>query len=781
MTNHCFHCNDAIPEGIRLSVTYEGEARSVCCAGCQSVASLILDGGMSAYYQHRESPAERPVDERSDLAVFDDLSFQSGFCTASGTSELESVLLVDGITCAACAWLIERHLSGLPGVLSAAVNVSRKRLVLKIDTKRLKLSAVVASMSDIGYQVSPWSENSLEALSAEVGRRLLFKLGLAGIAFLQVMMFAVALYAGDYSGIDESHQSLMRWFSLAISVPVVLYSASPFFIGAISSFKARALTMDVPIAVAITLAWSASIWATITNSGEVYFDSVVMFSFFLLAGRYLEHLALHKEHGEQAKLSSWLPDRANHCERGWIPSQTLVVNDIVRVAAGDPFPADGIVTQGRTHADESLLTGEHLPIDKAEGDEIHAGTVNVDSAVEVRVTAVGEQCGAGRIHQLLLDAVDAKPPITQLVDRISGWFVAAVLIVALLTYVGWLFIQPDHALWVALSVLVVTCPCALSLATPVALTSSVHGYRSRNMLVSNTAAIAELAEVDTIIFDKTGTLTLGRPSIVRSINHSDYSDAQLLSVVAGLEAYSNHPIAKAFSSPTPVDFSHVEVNVGNGLVGDFEGNEWQVGRPGWIDSNFTSSAQVVLACNAKIVAEYFLDDKLRDGARESMSELRALNIDVKLASGDRAESVINVAKTLVISDFRSECTPEDKYHWLQSLQSQGHKVMMVGDGLNDVPVIGAANVSVAMASGAGLARCHADVIVVDEQLSAFPKMIRFAKRTQRKILQNLAWALGYNALALPLAVMGFVPPWAAAIGMSASSLVVVMNALRLNR
>lgn len=781
MNDTCFHCNDPIPENLNLTVEYQGDRKPVCCVGCQSVAQLILNGGLSAYYAHRDAPAERPDRVADDSAVFDDAAFQAAFCQPCQGSLVEASLLVDGINCAACAWLIERHLGAIDGVDQVRVNVARKRLVLRFNVKSVKLSRIVSSLSDIGYQVSPWSETSLEALSAEQGKRLLFKLGLAGIAFLQVMMFAVALYAGDYSGIDASHQSLMRWFSLAISVPVVLYSASPFFIGALSAFKARSLTMDVPIAVAIALAWSASIWATVTRSGEVYYDSVVMFTFFLLAGRYLEHLALHKEHGERGRLSSWLPDRAYHQERGWVPALSIVVGDVVRVSAGDPFPADGMIISGQTHADESLLTGEHKPIAKSLHDEVLAGTVNVDSVVEVQVTATGEQCGAGRIHQLLVDAMDAKPPITQLVDRISGWFVGSILLIASVTYWVWYQTEPNHALWVALSVLVVTCPCALSLATPVALTSSVHGYRDRNILVSNTSAIPELGGIQTVIFDKTGTLTLGRPSVVRVNNLSAFDSDYLFSVAAGLEAFSNHPIAKAFNAASPIPFASAEVVVGKGVEGRLEDDHWQIGRPLWLDSSSNSTADVALARNGVILIEYFLEDEIRQGGRDAIEQLKSLGVEVKLASGDKLDSVTTTATYLGIEDFKSECTPEEKYQWLLSLQKMGRRVMMVGDGLNDVPVIGAANVSVAMASGAGLARCHADVIVMDERLDAFPEMIRFARRTQQKIIQNLAWALGYNALALPLAVMGFVPPWAAAIGMSASSLVVVLNALRLSR
>ncbi|RMA81398.1 heavy metal translocating P-type ATPase [Umboniibacter marinipuniceus] len=786
MATSCFHCNEAVPPGTDLFVTFDNVSQPVCCAGCQAVAEMILDDGFAAYYKHRDEPAIRPDEHRFDWAIFDDAAFQKDFCRQieDGTTRVD--LLVEGITCSACAWLIEKRLSQTQGAANSQVITASHRLRFTWDPSRSKLSTILQALSALGYRVRPWNEeNAAEHFAVEL-RSLLFKVGLAGIAFLQVMMFAVALYAGEMSGIDDSHRSLMRWFSLAISIPVVFYSAEPFFSGAYRALKGRSLTMEVPVAIAISLAWGASIVATFTNSGEVYFDSVVMFVFFLLSGRYLEHRAQHRERQTLFSLAAWLPSSALRFVDGgfqWVPTMAIREGDLLQVLKGETAPADGVLSSDSAHMDESLLTGEHLAVRKHPGDRVFAGTINTGESFSYRMDTPTEQSQAAKINELLGAAANEKPPITQLVDRIAGGFIASVLIIAAASYWYWSVSAPQDAFWIALSVLVVTCPCALSLATPVAITSSILGFKKQGVLVTQARSLQALDRVDTIFLDKTGTLTTGELRVASAeILSSVFTQDLVLDIAAALERESSHPIASAFNTrPTNISPDNLEVIIGEGVRAQVDGQEWRIGKPSFCDPAATSEPVVALSCNHSLVAKFTITDTLRDGIFNDISKLKAQGIEVLLVSGDHQDTVASVAKAAGIDTFFSAQKPEDKYRLLQQYRGEGRRVLMVGDGLNDVPVIGGADVSVAMSSGAALARCHADVVLNASKGFGLAGLLRNARRLNITIKQNLGWALLYNLVALPLAVMGFVPPWAAAVGMSLSSLIVVLNALKLSR
>jgi len=784
MADTCFHCSEKIPAGVVLSVRYLGKSQAVCCHGCQSVAQLILDGGLNDYYRLREEPAQRPDAIDSSWQAYDQEAFITSFVTpGNGVRHVE--LLVQNITCSACAWLIERRLASLTGLTNIRVNAAANKLSFDWSSDAIKLSEVMTELAQIGYQGQGWSATTAANQAADELRTLLFRVGLAGIAFLQVMMFAAAIYTGA-DEMDPKYTELMQWFSLIISIPVVLYSAQPFFKGAYSALRAGGLSMDIPVATAISLAWSASIVATFNGVGEVYFDSVVMFSFFLLTGRYLEKRAQHRENDTLYSLASWLPDTAIRItDRGqeWLPSSGLTYGDIVLIRAGDSAPADGKIISGCSSFDESLFSGEHLPVTKSVGSSIYAGTVNIEQEVKFRVEAADCSTQASAINQLLASAAAQKPAITHIVDRISGVFIAAVLAISLATYLFWSAQANPHAFWIALSVLVVTCPCALSLATPVAITSAIAGLRSRGILVTNSEAMTQLPTVDTLILDKTGTLTKGVLTVVEVIIHNEqYSKEKVLELAGALEFHSNHPIATAFPQGN-LSVDNAEVVVGRGVQGDYQGASYRIGSARFVEagSEHANRGNIFLACNSELIAEFVITDTLREGSAAMIAELKRRGINVILCSGDSQSSVTKVAQNVGIKQFYFEQTPEQKYELLRELRNDGARIGMVGDGLNDVPVLGSADVSLAVASGASLARCHADMVLSEEQFTRMPQLIAFTSLLNRTIKQNLAWALLYNLLALPLAIAGFVPPWAAAIGMSLSSLVVVLNALKLNK
>ena len=786
MTTSCFHCNEPVPKGTNLFVSFDSSSHPVCCAGCQAVAEMILSDGFGAYYKHRDEPAIRPDEHRFDWEIFDDPAFQKDFCRQLETGSYRVDLLVEGITCSACAWLIEKRLEQTSGAIEPQVVTASHRLRFSWDPSRAKLSEILQALSALGYRVRPWSEeNAAEHFATEL-RSLLFKVGLAGIAFLQVMMFAVALYAGEMSGIDESHRSLMRWFSLAISIPVVFYSAEPFFSGAFRALKGRSLTMEVPVAIAISLAWGSSIVATVSNSGEVYFDSVVMFVFFLLSGRYLEHRAQHRERQTLFSLAAWLPTSALRFVDGgfqWVPSMAIREGDLIQVLKGETAPADGVLESNAAYLDESLLTGEHLALKKLAGDRIFAGTINTGESFCYRMDTPTEQSQAAKINELLGAAANDKPPITQLVDRIAGAFIASVLVIAAGSYWYWSASAPQDAFWIALSVLVVTCPCALSLATPVAITSSILGFKKQGILVTQARSLQAIDRVDTLFLDKTGTLTTGDLRVEsHEILNASYSVDRVLDIASALERESSHPIASAFNGrDTTIIPSDLEIVVGEGVKAVIDDQAWRIGQPSFCDPQAQPEAVVAMSVNGTLVAKFVIADTLREDIFNEVATLKAQGMEVVLVSGDHQDTVASVAKAAGIESFYAAQKPEDKYRLLQRYRGQGRRVLMVGDGLNDVPVIGGADVSVAMSSGAALARCHADVVLNADKGFGLANLFKSAKRLNLTIKQNLGWALLYNLVALPLAVMGFVPPWAAAIGMSLSSLIVVLNALKLSR
>jgi len=782
MAETCFHCSEVIPKGVTLSVRYQGESRAVCCHGCQSVAELILDGGLNDYYRLRAEPAQRPEAIDSSWQAYDQEAFISTF-VGQGEGSRRVELLVQNITCSACAWLIERRLARLSGLSNIYVNAAANKLSFDWDASEIPLSQVMADLANIGYPAQGWSSTTAASQAADELRTLLFRVGLAGIAFLQVMMFAAAIYTGT-GEMDPRYIDLMQWFSLFISIPVVIYSAQPFYKGAFSALRVGGLSMDVPIATAISLAWGASIVATVSGVGEVYFDSVVMFSFFLLTGRYLEKRAQHRENDTLYSLSSWLPDTAIRLSgdgQEWLPSSALQYGDEVLIRAGDAAPADGVITQGCSSFDESLFSGEHLPVTKSQGSTIYAGTVNIEQEVRFRVEAADTSTQASAINQLLASAAAQKPAITYLVDRISGVFIGAVLAISLATYLFWTYQSNEHAFWIALSVLVVTCPCALSLATPVAITSAISGLRHRGVLVTNSEAMTQLSGIDTLILDKTGTLTKGQLSLVEVIVHDrNLSEDFILNIAGALEFHSNHPIATAFPV-REISIEGAEVVVGRGVQGDYDGLSYAIGSARFVGANSDSDGNIFLAREGDVIAEFVIADTLREGSDTMVDALKRKGVNVILCSGDSRSSVTKVAKEVGIASYYFEQTPEQKYDLLRQLRSDGARIAMVGDGLNDVPVLGSADVSLAIASGASLARCHADMVLSEEQFTRIPNLFSFTQLLNRTIKQNLGWALGYNLMALPIAVAGFVPPWAAAIGMSLSSLVVVLNALKLNK
>jgi Cu2+-exporting ATPase len=812
----CYHCGQPIPPGTRHGAVVLGKRRPMCCKGCEAVAEAIVQGGLEDYYRFRTgtpgSPGDPVPETLRELEVFDDPRIQERFVREAGEHLREASLILEGITCAACVWLNEKHIRSLPGVLDVQINYSTHRAQVRWDERRIRLSRILEAIAAIGYRAHPYDPARQQELVEAERRDLLRRLGLAGALGMQVMMIAVALYFGEARGMDPLYERFFRWVSLLLTAPIVLYSAQPFYAAAWRDLRSRALGMDVPVTLGVFGAFAASAWATVTDTGTVYFESAAMFVFLLLGARFLEAAGRRRALYAVERIAQATPRTATRLRRDGegeaeevVPAIDLRPGDRVRVRPGETIPADGRVVAGASGVDESLLTGESRPVPKGPGERVVGGSINVDSPLEVEVLHVGQDTVLSRILQLLERAQSERPAVARLANRVAGWFVAGVLVLAALTALGWWWAGSPDWLQIAIAVLVVTCPCALSLATPAALTAATGRLAASGILVTRGDALEGLAQARHVVFDKTGTLTEGRPRLV-AVRPAGAGEDRVLAVAAALERHSEHPLARAVTEaararglavPTA---NEVRNTPGAGLEAVVDGRVHAVGHARFVADFLTrhghhapdadrepeSGASVAWVASAAegLLGTLVLRDTLRPEARQALDALRARGLEIWLLSGDRRDAARELGHRLGIpaDHVLAERDPDGKLAELRALQARhGACVAMVGDGVNDAPVLAGADVSMAMGGGAQLALASADLVLLQSRLSGVVEAFETAARTRRTVAQNLAWALGYNLLALPAAAAGWVQPWMAALGMSASSLVVVGNALRLTR
>ena len=799
----CFHCGLPVPPGAAYRATVDGTDQPMCCPGCAAVARAIVEGGLADYYRYRTAPARTAHDILppllDELALYDRPDLQGQFVQVSADDVREASLILEGITCAACVWLSERHVSKLPGVLDFRINYTTQRARVQWDQGRTRLSEILKAISAIGYLAHPYDPARQQAVADRERKLALRRLAVAGIGAMQVMMFAVGLYVGTSSGIEPDMESFLRWVSLLVTVPVVTYAARPFFVAAWRDLRRQRLGMDVPVSLAIAAAFLASAWATLSATGEVYFDSVSMFTFFLLTGRYLEMAARQRAASAGEALMKLLPMTAHRIEgelEVQVPSTDLRPGDRVRVRPGETVPCDGRVLEGTSTVDESLVTGESVPLPRGAGDRLVGGTLNVESPLVMQVEKIGDDTVVAAIVRLLDRAQGQRPPVALLADRAATWFVAALLLVAVVVYGVWYFRDPHAAFWVTLSVLVVTCPCALSLATPVAVTAATGTLAGRGLLTTRGHALETLARATHVVFDKTGTLTRGLLALRRVTRLGSLPEAEAMRLAATLEVGSEHPVAKVLvQSATPGKARDVVATPGLGVDGWVDGRRYRVGRADFVLDLAVAAGQVrqtatieprdatvvSLGDESGLLAQFEVADTLRPEAQETVRALQRLGLEVWLLSGDAEAPVARTARELGIGEARARMRPADKLAAVRALQAGGAVVAMVGDGVNDAPVLAGASVSIAMGRAAEIAQVNADMVLLSDHLPHLAEGVVAARRMLRVIRQNLIWAGGYNLVALPLAAAGHVLPWMAAIGMSASSLAVVVNALRLRR
>ena len=757
MASECFHCGLPVLDAGRYRARVLGAERELCCAGCEAVAQTIAAAGLEAYYETRTTAAAPPLP-----------AFSPEIPRSRG--EGEASLILDRVRCAACLWLIERQLARLPGILRADLNYATQRAHLAWDPQRASLAGIIAAIRAVGYDAYPYDPRRQEDLERRERRAALWRLFVAGFGAMQVMMYAFPAYVDEGAGsLGADAAQLMRWASLLITAPVLLISCRPFFEGALSELANARLGLETPIALGLAGGFVASAWATVAGSGEVYFDSISMLAFLLLAARYAEAAARRRAARALDPLLG-----GNACGPAPAPGDGL------SVAPGERIPADGVVEEGLSSVDESLLTGESSPLVKRPGDALVGGSVNLEQPLFIRVTRSGSDTQAAAIARLVERAAAAKPALVESADKVARILTCAVLATALIAYlVTW---NP----WIPVAILVATCPCALGLAAPIVLTRAGSELLRRGALLTRSSALEALGRVTDVVMDKTGTLTTGRLAIQEIVPLGFSGKSECKSLAASLEHSSRHPIARAFSAAGAAPAQAARNFPGEGIEGRVSGRLMRIGAEAFcrglcrapLGRLESDSTIVYLAEETQWLAAFVLEDQMRPGIAELIARFKEKKLALHILSGDRPAAVAALAARAGVEDFCAGMTPQAKFEYVARLQRAGRVVAMIGDGLNDAPVLARADVSFAMASGADAAQLHADVIVLGSEPRAIEDTFDLSRRAMRLVRENLAWAAAYNAVALPLAAAGWIGPWQAAAGMGASSLIVLFNALR---
>lgn len=788
----CFHCGLVVPKGTHYGIKFDDQWRDMCCPGCEAVAQAIIDNGLSDFYRKRTAYSPQADTVPDELKNYEVYSQQQDGLIEEGT--VEHSLILEGISCSACIWLLEKHLRDLKGVVSFNINYATRRAQVISRPKDVQLNRILASIQEIGYKAFPY-DPSKQFLQLQKERKdYISRMGLAVFCGMQVMMITVGIYIAGSDEMDPHMLTFFKWISALLTTPVVIYSAKPFFSAAWRDIKNKMPGMDVPVALGVGLAFVASIFNTYQQTGETYYESVCMFVLFLLLARFVEFLTRWYVMSSSERISQAEPTVAKRVkpdgELETLSADLLVVGDQVQINPGVTIPSDCRVIDGQSSVDESILTGENEPIMKTKGDLLLGGSHNLDDTLMAEVTCVGEKSTLSTITRLIERARIEKPGWVKLADRSASKFVFGIIILTVLTGVYGYWQNNEDWFSIALSVLVVTCPCALSLATPAAYTAAMSALFDLGIIITNGQALEKLSGVKYVVFDKTGTLTKGAMKVsgCRLEGHVERQFA--FDIAISLESYSDHPIAKAFCRQPVLkkyNFNKVEQFKGLGLSGVAEGKKYFLGSKSFINQSHTliredenkKETQVFLASENEIIAIFDISDEIRQGVKPMMGWLKSQAKSISLLSGDQQAPVAWLAKKVGIQDYISDVSPADKLKTIEELQHNGERVAMVGDGINDAPVLAKADVSISVSGASQLARASSDVILLGDDMSSLKEVFVLSKKTNAIIRENMMWALVYNVGALPLAMNGYVEPWQAALGMSISSLVVVLNSFRL--
>ena len=802
----CFHCGLPLPEKDLFEAEVDGQLRRFCCLGCQSVCKAIYEAGLDGFYQRTPegAPLAPPPELPEDLAFYDLDEIQSEYVSDLG-EQREIDLLVEGIHCAACVWLIERTLARLPGVTGANVNLSGRRLHLRWDNDRIKLSRILARLGEIGYAAVPFDPDAAEGALKRQNRAFLFRIAFAAFAMMNLLWISIALYTGADEG---EFRSLFYWVGFALATPTLFYSGFPFLRGAWTGIRRLHLTMDLPIAIGATATYLYSGYVTAFEpaQGHVYFDTVVNLIFVLLVGRFLESKSKRHAVAATQRLMDLQPRVATVLREGEdcvVPVRAVRKDELVLVKAGEQIPVDGVVTGGHSSVDEAMLTGESRPVAKGSGDQVSAGTMNLSSTLQVRVTGVLKDTALGRIIHLVEEAQASKAPIQRIADRIVPWFVTVTLLLAVLTFGIWYRSGLEVAMMAAVSVLIITCPCAFGMATPMAI-AVASGLGARNgILIKNGEVLETLSGISHFVFDKTGTLTEGRMK-VRELRVAPGNDErELLRLAGAVERFSEHVVARAIvlhaeSAGLEREMMTVggfENRSGLGVKAELEGRSILLGSRAWLAENGVQECRqldeaarrleqkalttIHMAVDGRQVALFGIADELRPGAGRLLEALRRQGSRLTLLSGDSRQVAQAVAEQLGGMEVIAQVLPDEKQSVIRRLQENGERVAMVGDGINDAPALMRADVGISLGSGTDASMESSDIVLMSDELEKVQQSVALSRRTLRTIRQNIGISLVYNSIMVPLAMMAYVTPLVAAIAMPVSSLLVIGNSARI--
>ena len=786
----CSHCHLEFDNAVMIK---DGE-RYFCCNGCQGVFNLLSDEGLDGFYdKSADVLLTPPTQQYEDSSNFNAPAFYDKFVKKDEDGFHKVSLIIDGIHCSACVWLNEKALHKMDGVIEANINFTNNKAHIVWADDVVKLSEIIDMIRAIGYNAYPYDASIQEANANAQRKEYYLRMAVAIFASMNIMWIAVAQYAGYFTGITQEMKTILNVAEGVLATPVLFYSGWVFFRGAYYSLKNKVVNMDLLVATGATLTYFYSIYITMNEEGEAYFDSVSMIITFVLIGKFLEVLSKKNAADTLDIIGKHLPSEVNVVADNKIIScklEDVSVGDTVVVSSGEKILLDGVISKGEGSFDESNLAGESDPIYKKIGDTIISGTTSIDADIHYRATKDFEHSTLSSLVALLESAINKKPKIEQLANKLSEHFSTTILVLAFVTFIVWWLWPHDFesSFMVGISVIIIACPCALALATPVATLVGLSLGAKRGILFKEAAQLETMAKVDTLVLDKTGTITIGKPEVVRVHMFKEFDKRFLLSIVKS----SNHPVAQGIYQYLTQEEEIEELLLENfsqvpaqGIVADCLGSQFFGGNKRLMDENnievdFASENTLFyFAVDHRVVAIYELSDRIKDDAQKILESLNQKGIEIVMLTGDNEQSAKKVAKAVGIKNFLYEQTPQAKSEFIEKLHENEKTVVMVGDGVNDILALARADIGIVMGSGSDIAIDVSDVVLLNDSLSSLNDAFKISRTTYGLVKQNLAISLVYNAITIPLAMAGYVIPLVAAISMSVSSLLVVGNSMRI--
>lgn len=791
----CTHCNLPFPKDVMIAEKENGRELFFCCKGCQGVYHLLNDQGLDSFYDKLGSTKLQPAtQDNNGLEKFDLEGFKNKYISTDEEGLYKIHLIIEGIHCSACVWLNEKILHKTNGVLEASINYTNNKAKIVWDPDVVKLSHIIQTIRSIGYNAYPYDPKLQEERAISTRKTYYSRILVAVFGSMNIMWLAIAHYAGYFSGIEQSFKDILNVAEFVLATPVLFYSGWVFFRSAYYGYKNRMVNMDTLVATGALSAYIYSIYAMISQRGEVYFDSVVMIITFVLVGKYLE--VLSKKHAVDTldSLMGSTPTEVTTLKSGvksLVSIENIAVGDIIELKPGEKVVIDGETVWGQGSLDESSLTGENEPVYKKQGDSILSGSICLDSVLHYRATKDASSSMLTSIVNLLEESITKKPRIEQLANAISGHFSGTILLIALFTFVGWYFWVEsfEQALIVGISVIVIACPCALSLATPMATLVGISMAAKRGILFKEATFLETMAKSNVLALDKTGTITQGKPSVVQADFFEDFNPSLLYALVNT----SNHPVSKGIKTYLETKYKTLEALFleditsieAKGVKATYKTKKLLGGNAELVQSSKvyvdTDSENTLFFFTVDniLVARFELTDTIREGAAQAIQNIKNLGIKVVMLTGDHQQSAQKVASQIGIDEVYAKLLPHEKAGMMDKFHQEGHVIVMVGDGINDAVALASADIAIAMGNGADVAISVSDVVLLDERFESIYEAYKLSRRTYSAVKENLGFSLLYNAITVPLAVMGFVNPLVAAFSMSLSSLIVVGNSLRI--